>query len=1226
MLQISADQFRLYRAGGGELFSEFMDRLLLTHAIGGGLKEDTVRTNRGRVNLRDGGVDAEVGGPIPEDRSGLFSTPTAWQHKGTSFRNVRVNTLLDGAYVQDCVRRGYGFRLAVADSLTPELLTQWEEDLDEHAREISADAPPCKVVTAERLTELTNRYPSLILRHFRPDLLSEIQHLESWRQSTAFPLRRFIPIPEWEGVEQAIRTHVDFREDPHSAVLQVRADSGIGKTRLTFETLDKIPGSHGLVIYSTGDVSRIATILANESHTRAILVADESTIESQVNLRQKLDGHRDRIRVITIDNLPSPVAGVRPDFKLEKMPSEKLEEILESNFPEVPRDRRRAYARLADGYPRFAAYLARHDDRILQSDDLGSVLPSIREVLRKCLPDHDEHDALALLSLFTKLGFRADLADELKQATRLVGMEYPPIRDALQRLHDGAGFAATAGRYYYATPEIVAQAAHEVGWRKWVSDDPQVFLEAIPEQLLESFLRRSATVPSEEVRRACGDYFRGWVNALAPSDLSNGPTVEQLSILTETDPEAYFPRVRQLIFEASHEELQQSDGTTLPSGWLPRRALVWLAEQFGLFPEFFPDSEDILFHLALAESEPNIGNNATAIWEQLFRIVLSGTPVSFENRLEILKSRLGSDVPEARMLVLDALDHALDRQRTRTLPPPVIAGRIPPSEWIPKTRGEEHRCFVAIVHLLVELTESEVGDLADRARAILGNQTRQLLGRGLLDSLACALTPAHTADATMALVLDGVESFFHYDSENLGTVEAQRYLDDVRNWRDKLVGSSFHLLLVSRIGTNPWSARRRHDNSWQGDLQELASHLLKVPEAWSRERDWLYGDEAQGAGELGKALGTLDASESLSEEVLRTALGARNRALARGYLRSLLNRLPTGAQSVRLWLDEHEDEHPEAVVDLAQMGGDDLRALDRTLASVRAGRVPSHWAHWQNLARGGYKLGAGTLSDVLEALISAHGKGDESAARIAMDSLALSLNSLDADGVEPYQDPAVRSAAWRVLELEQAGEAEPYSWSEALEKLAPFDPAKASRLAMHGAMQAGPPSLEAESLTHVLAKNYPTAFLPALEEIMFDKDQGWKFFVSNFRALIASLPVALVRDLVKRRGVDAAQKLARHLPEPHISAGEPVVPPLTSWILEEFEDDDRVFGEFSAGLFGVELAHGNVAAVFESKAEIAARFRNHRLKRIREWAEGQVRAARDQARTERQREEEFWLE
>ena len=380
VLQISADQFRLYRAGGGELFSEFMDRLLFTHAIGGGLKEDTVRTNRGRVNLRDGGVDAEVGGPIPEDRSGLFSTPTAWQHKGTSFKNVRVNTLLDGDYVQDCVRRGYGFRLAVADSLTPELLTQWEEDLDEHAREISADAPPCKVVTAERLTELTNRYPSLILRHFRPDLLSEIQHLESWRQSTASPLRTFIPIPEWEGVEQAIRTHVDFREDPHSAVLQVRADSGIGKTRLTFETLDKIPGSHGLVIYSTGDVSRIATILANQSHTRAILVADESTIESQVNLRQKLDGHRDRIRVITIDNLPSPVAGVRPDFKLEKMPSEKLEEILESNFPEVPRDRRRAYARLADGYPRFAAYLARHDDRILKSDDLGSVLPSIREV------------------------------------------------------------------------------------------------------------------------------------------------------------------------------------------------------------------------------------------------------------------------------------------------------------------------------------------------------------------------------------------------------------------------------------------------------------------------------------------------------------------------------------------------------------------------------------------------------------------------------------------------------------------------------------------------------------------------------------------------------------------------------------------------------------------------------------------------------------------------------
>ena len=179
---------------------------------------------------------------------------------------------------------------------------------------------------------------------------------------------------------------------------------------------------------------------------------------------------------------------------------------------------------------------------------------------------------------------------------------------------------------------------------------------------------------------------------------------------------------------------------------------------------------------------------------------------------------------------------------------------------------------------------------------------------------------------------------------------------------------------------------------------------------------------------------------------------------------------------------------------------------------------------------------------------------------------------------------------------------------------------------MYGAMQAGPPSIEAESLTHVLAKNYPTAFLPALEEVMFDKDEGWKFFLANLRPLIAILPEAHVRELVTRRGVEAARKLARHLPEPHIAAGEAVVPPLTLWLLEEFEDDDRVFREFSAGLFGVELAHGNVAAIYEAKAETAARFRNHRLRRIREWAEGQVGAARNQAEAERHREEEFWLE
>ena len=54
-----------------------MDRLLFAHPLAGGLTEDAVRTNRGRVNLRDGGVDAEAEDPMPGDRSGLFSTPTA---------------------------------------------------------------------------------------------------------------------------------------------------------------------------------------------------------------------------------------------------------------------------------------------------------------------------------------------------------------------------------------------------------------------------------------------------------------------------------------------------------------------------------------------------------------------------------------------------------------------------------------------------------------------------------------------------------------------------------------------------------------------------------------------------------------------------------------------------------------------------------------------------------------------------------------------------------------------------------------------------------------------------------------------------------------------------------------------------------------------------------------------------------------------------------------------
>src|SRR5260370_35111212 len=73
--------------------------------------------------------------------------------------------------------------------------------------------------------------------------------------------------------------------------------------------------------------------------------------------------------------------------------------------------------------------------------------------------------------------------------------------------------------------------------------------------------------------------------------------------------------------------------------WGPRRTLVWLFERLVSFPQYFDDCEASLFRLALEESEPQIGNNATAIWANLFSIYLSGTPTPFRKRFPLTEKR-----------------------------------------------------------------------------------------------------------------------------------------------------------------------------------------------------------------------------------------------------------------------------------------------------------------------------------------------------------------------------------------------------------------------------------------------------------------------------------------------------------------------------------------------------------------------------------------------------------
>jgi hypothetical protein len=69
---------------------------------------------------------------------------------------------------------------------------------------------------------------------------------------------------------------------------------------------------------------------------------------------------------------------------------------------------------------------------------------------------------------------------------------------------------------------------------------------------------------------------------------------------------------------------------------------------------------------------------------------------------------------------------------------------------------------------------------------------------------------------------------------------------------------------------------------------------------------------------------------------------------------------------------------------------------------------------------------------------------------------------------------------------------------------------------------------------------------------------------------------------MERVGVVGARAFARHLPPPFLDGeGKPQVLQLTEYVLTRFEDDDRTFSEFVAGVRSYQGYWGSYAAARE---------------------------------------------
>jgi hypothetical protein len=654
-------------------------------------------------------VDTQVLLDSGRDVTGYLKDPSAWQFKAAREANLRPGELVaevNKSYARARILAGDAYRLCLCAHLPPDSRAELEKALEAAVAAINPSAPQPRVLTVDIVARIAGHFPNLLQEFHGQFLQSKTLTFPTWSRKVTALTPTFVPGEAFEQVKLRVGQHIDSTTVPHQAVLSVRGMASIGKTRSVHEALKSFHASASLALCVDDgrEAEDIARILANTDRMSGVLVVDDCSAQTRDYLNETLAAHRERVRVIAIQHDLDEDLSASPELQLLRYSQEEIAAILVANFSEIAGERLRAYIELSEGYLRFAIDLCRSDHEIQQSQGFVPALPVIMSYYRNRLgPDADYVDSLGL---FTRVGREREQSAELDALCKWRGFDRGLFEQRCALLKESPGFVERSAIYYRVRPHIIALHAFAAAWKKWAEGREKEFLkgvQALPTELQKSFLDRVIKSGSASAKTTVRNFFQGFASSLTGADLSNAEKVGRMIALVEVDPDHYLPQFRRLVVDASDAEIGKERRGFL--GWGPRRQLVFAAENMARFAAYFDDAERILFRLSQVEIEPSIGNNASGVWDRLFRALYSGTPVPFAKRIALLAERLPPPDRPLGSAFKAALEKTFDYLGTGRVAPGVLAGRIPEPQWRFGSETDRDESIVLCLRLLMETAE-----------------------------------------------------------------------------------------------------------------------------------------------------------------------------------------------------------------------------------------------------------------------------------------------------------------------------------------------------------------------------------------------------------------------------------------------------------------------------------------------------------------------------------------
>lgn len=753
--------------------------------------------------------------------------------------------------------------------------------------------------------------------------------------------------------------------------------SGVGKTRTVLQACVRGADLCNAIFFDSFEDfdqvfnSRLKPYAAAAPNEQVYLIVDDVKLEDWQELARAIRPCAN-IRALAIAEMGEELKNRQdlPTLWLPPCNEEDSINIILTVHPTLDEENARTIFQLSRNDLRFALLIAymveKAPDFLKWEEGFASDTYSTQKLVKKIMSQFDtesEQKAVKIFSLFVDFGCADRGSRELEFLGRYFDMDSALLRRTMVScLRNQLGISK--GNCFELSPRAFALLLFAGNHMELIqSREMPRFMDAIPTDVMRrKFLQRARECGEtvwEEVKGALSPWFRGkygdvhWTisqGILGGVDskltLGDGRIFSPAEVMdyVEFVPEDGLPWLLDMIRAASDEILNHFLG--YGSG---RRELVWTCEHLSCFQEHFGLCEQILFRLALHETEGAISNNSRGVWSQLFGLMLSNAETPFQERFSLLLRRMRSyrDCQDAKPFQM-ALGCALSWSGTRMLPPKLIGGRLTPEGW--------SSVNVATMGDLIDIHDwmlSELGRVSqslspamrqmvfDSLKSHMNDYTGGWIGANAprLRVQYCLVLEhyAEDADRKLATVIKINEVIRWQTYLKKGNSQKRVYEELVaflEQWRNRLADDNFIPRLKVLLARGVMAVQEE----FQSGAEKLAEELLSLPNAPEVLRDLVSQCDVKEysfycfADIVGKA--------DISGKLLSTAceLFSQDRSqFPEGYFSGVYSRTRAMPEPLLSLLDEAAKHNPLGVLRMSVMCDFSQPGFERICRLLRQG-------------------------------------------------------------------------------------------------------------------------------------------------------------------------------------------------------------------------------------------------------------------------------------------------